>query len=138
MPSVHPEQPSYEPTTNPTIEEPSDEKKGNGFANMVIVAAFMGFMWALYEGHIALPCPPKRSNSKYGPVSGRDHGGADSDDDGDDPTARRRMMELSSFGPKKTGGPSQRASVVQSDSSSPNRRDQQSSGSFPASSFSSG
>jgi len=104
LPSVHPEQPSYEPTTNPPIEEPTEEKTGTSFSNIVMGAVVLGLIWAVYEGHIALPCPSKRPNKKYGPVSGRDQG-ADSDDDGDDPTARRRMMELSSFGPKKTGGP---------------------------------
>ena len=69
-----------------------------------MVAILLGMIWAVYEGHIALPCPPKRSNKKYGPVAGHDQG-HDSDDDADDPTARRRMLELSSFGPKKTGGP---------------------------------
>jgi len=70
-----------------------------------MVAAVLGFIWALYEGHIALPCPPKRSNKKYGAIPGREQGD-DSDDDGDDASARRQMVELSSFGAKKTGVPS--------------------------------
>jgi len=107
LPTVHPEHPSYEPTTSPTIEEPTEEKTNQwtSFPNMAMIAVVLGMIWALYEGHISLPCPPKRSNSKYGPVAGREQGN-DSDDDGDDPSARRRMMELSSFGSKKTGGPS--------------------------------